>query len=352
MYRIGEAAKMLGLTPRTIRHYEDVGLIRPGHVGENKYRYYSEAEVVLLDGIAALARLGVPLTAIRDLLKGMEQEGLDEVQRVRRLLARQLAAVEEELKGLHDIREVIRQADFALELNRDKPLTLVKSVAMTLAVNRAALARWEDRWSFDEQAARYDEVTGRYTEGYNPHENYNQVLEFVAEMFARDAKVLDIGIGTGNLAQQLLKQGCDVLGIDQSREMLRIAREKLPQVSLLEANMLALPMANESVQGVASTYVLHHLEDQDKKLALQEMFRVLKPGGLLVLGDNMFFDTQSREDARRRLEEQGRGEDWEAVEDEHLANVTFLAGELEALGLGVGFKQMATYTWVVWGSKR
>jgi DNA-binding transcriptional MerR regulator len=163
MFRIGDVAKMLGLTPRTIRHYEDVGLIRPGHVGENNYRYYSEAEVVMLDGIAALARLGVPLAAIGELLKGMEQEGFGENQRIRRLLARQLATVEEELVRLQDIREVIRQADFSLELNRDKPLALVKSVAMTLAVNREALTRWEDRWTFDAQAARYDEVTGRYT---------------------------------------------------------------------------------------------------------------------------------------------------------------------------------------------
>lgn len=348
LLKIGDAAKKLGLTPRAIRHYEDIGLIKPHTVLESNYRLYSQRELVLLDCIGALAKLGIPLAQIKQLLSKSNEDKASDGKQVRQLLALQLQMVERNISKLQEIRDVIRQADFTLELNEDKPLELVRSIALTLEKNRVALEQWQDKWDFDHQAQSYDDVTGRTGLGYDPHENYQGVLSFVAQLAQGAELVLDAGIGTGNLAQELLKAGCKVIGLDQSREMLRKAKEKLPQVELLEGNVLALPLADHAVNAVASTYVLHHLEDDAKLLALTEMIRVLQPGGRIIIGDNMFFDVTAREQECLRLLNSGQHEDWEAIEDEHLANVVLIAEYLHKQGLKVEYSQLATYTWVVW----
>src|SRR5262249_50776372 len=60
-------------------------------------------------------------------------------------------------------------------------------------------------------------------------------------------RVLDVATGTGLVAAELIRQkGCTVVGLDQSPEMLAIARERLPRVELLQASAESLPFADES----------------------------------------------------------------------------------------------------------
>lgn len=69
-WSIGEVAKQSGVTSRTLRHYESIGLLLPSSTGTNGYRYYDEAALVRLQRILLLRELGVGLTAIADALAG------------------------------------------------------------------------------------------------------------------------------------------------------------------------------------------------------------------------------------------------------------------------------------------
>jgi MerR family copper efflux transcriptional regulator len=66
---ISQAAERAGMPPKTIRYYEEVGLIRPASRRRNNYRDYSEADVELLRFLGRARGLGFPIETCRELLE-------------------------------------------------------------------------------------------------------------------------------------------------------------------------------------------------------------------------------------------------------------------------------------------
>ncbi|MDX2211987.1 MAG: MerR family transcriptional regulator [Oculatellaceae cyanobacterium bins.114] len=66
--RIGELAKQAGVTPRTIRYYESLGLLGPSEREGKGFRYYTEAELERLEKIHAFKELGLTLDEIADVM--------------------------------------------------------------------------------------------------------------------------------------------------------------------------------------------------------------------------------------------------------------------------------------------
>ncbi|MFC4058326.1 MerR family transcriptional regulator [Planomonospora corallina] len=96
MWRIGRLAHMAGVSERTLRHYDAIGLLVPAAVDPvTGYRWYGAAELARLERIRGLRRLGLPLREIADLVDGPEEhlrEALiDTVAAIRRDIA-ELAA--------------------------------------------------------------------------------------------------------------------------------------------------------------------------------------------------------------------------------------------------------------------
>jgi DNA-binding transcriptional MerR regulator len=65
MYTVKQLSTLAGLTPRALRHYDQIGLLKPESYGENGYRYYSEGSVLRLQQILFYRELGLPLEEIR-----------------------------------------------------------------------------------------------------------------------------------------------------------------------------------------------------------------------------------------------------------------------------------------------
>jgi demethylmenaquinone methyltransferase/2-methoxy-6-polyprenyl-1,4-benzoquinol methylase len=94
--------------------------------------------------------------------------------------------------------------------------------------------------------------------------------------------VLDVATGTGAVAAELLRQkSCAVVGVDQSPEMLAVARGQLPAtVRLVEASAESVPFDDESFDGLTFTYLLRYVDDPGA--TLRELARVVRPGGTLA----------------------------------------------------------------------
>lgn len=93
--------------------------------------------------------------------------------------------------------------------------------------------------------------------------------------------VLDVACGTGDMVVELLKQGCIVTGVDLSEEMLAIAKVKAPTATYMIADAESLPFEDAAFDTVTCAFGVRnfvHLEQ-----GLQEMLRVLKPGGRMVV---------------------------------------------------------------------
>jgi ArsR family transcriptional regulator len=114
-----------------------------------------------------------------------------------------------------------------------------------------------------------------------------------------DWTVADLGCGTGDLAARLARQVRRVHAIDRSAAMLRAARRRvddLPNVTLHQAALDDLPLADGSCDAALLLLVLTYAEDVDPVLA--EAARVLRPGGRLVVVD---LATHGDDGLRRRL---------------------------------------------------
>lgn len=105
---IQDIARLAGTTSRTLRHYDDVGLLKPSRIGGNGYRYYDQAALVRLQRILLLRELGLGLPAIAEVLKGQTdttqalRTHLTWLKREEQRLSRQIQSVETTIHKLDE----------------------------------------------------------------------------------------------------------------------------------------------------------------------------------------------------------------------------------------------------------
>lgn len=115
------------------------------------------------------------------------------------------------------------------------------------------------------------------------------MLERVGENLPEGGTAVDFGCGTGTFAIALAAQRPDaeVIGVDGDPEILARARAKdgADAVEWEEGLAQEVPLADESADVVTMSLMLHHLLPDDKRAALAEARRLLKPGGRLNVAD-------------------------------------------------------------------
>ncbi len=280
---IKEAADRLGITPRAIRFYEKKGLLSPAKQESNRYRTFSDPDIWRLQTIVSLREAGMTLSDIKQALEKWEVNGMEELQYYLELQRSIL------MSEWLQLRQILETADRMIELLKDEralPLEHIFGLASASKRLREQRDNWKDRWDFNKLAPTHDE---RVAASAGNYADYGEALERIAGLIApmKGERGLDIGTGTGNLAGKLLERGCEMSGVDQSREMLRLCQAKHPGMETRLGNFLALPYLGEHFDFVVSSFAFHHLAGDQQRLALEEMDRVLKPAGRIAIADLM-----------------------------------------------------------------
>lgn len=137
----------------------------------------------------------------------------------------------------------------------------------------------------------FDRIAGRY-------DKFNHVMSMNFDKSWRKKAIkalkpvgdlLDVAIGTGDLTIEILNRGKAqrVVGLDLSREMMKVGEQKMAELGYSDrvrfdyGSALEMPYDNEEFDAVTCAYGVRNFSDLDK--GLREMYRVLRPGGQLVI---------------------------------------------------------------------
>jgi len=109
----------------------------------------------------------------------------------------------------------------------------------------------------------------------------NTCVKFGA--FSKGNKIVDIGCGSGASTNELRKRQLDCFGVDQRNDLIEQARGYYPQIQFQVGESDRLEIESDSLDGVLLSGAFHHLRNPVQ--CAQEVFRVLKPGGVFVAFD-------------------------------------------------------------------
>ncbi|MCW1922587.1 metalloregulator ArsR/SmtB family transcription factor [Luteolibacter arcticus] len=139
----------------------------------------------------------------------------------------------------------------------------------------------------DKTRAYFDELAGRFGKDYVPGRSWKGLAEALLKV-TNQGVVADLGAGEGTLAQMLARQAERVIAVDLSPKMVEFGselarRHELPNLEYRLGDIEDPPLDDASVDLAFLSQALHHAGTPEK--ALQQAFRIVKPGGRLVVLD-------------------------------------------------------------------
>jgi SAM-dependent methyltransferase len=141
------------------------------------------------------------------------------------------------------------------------------------------------------EQTNFDAIAGIYDDVFPPHiiEHYlrrraSYVLRHAA---TQDQSALDVGAGTGLLAERLSDLGLGVVALDPFPQMLGRLRQRRPEIETIVAHGDAIPFPDGVFDLTYSVAVMHHIAEPARvRRTLTEMVRVTRPGGRILVWDH------------------------------------------------------------------
>jgi SAM-dependent methyltransferase len=133
----------------------------------------------------------------------------------------------------------------------------------------------------------YDSAARAYAEHLATELDHKPLDRHLLNRFAEDMRgrgvVADLGCGPGHVAAYLHGQGVQIVGVDLSTGMIRVASQLNPGIEFRVGDMLRTDLPDSTLTGVVAFYSIVHISPSDLGPVFQEMRRILAPGGLALL---------------------------------------------------------------------
>lgn len=189
-----------------------------------------------------------------------------------------------------------------------------------------------DRWA---ENYDYDVRESDQAESY-PFAGYERVLDRIAVFVLAEpvGKMLDLGTGSGTLASRFYDAGWKISAVDFSEEMLKQARESMPEARFLIADFTkALPkeLDGEKFDFIVMTYAFHHLEYEKQADFLRSLLPLLIENGKILLGDISFETKEGFEKVKLQSGEEWDDEEFYPIVEELRAQLPDLHFEHEVI---------------------
>lgn len=153
-----------------------------------------------------------------------------------------------------------------------------------------------------------------------------------------EIKILDIGIGTGQLTYELYRKGGQIYGIDFSEKMIELARERMPKAKFYKFdfnNGIPQELKEIKFDYIVSSYAIHHIDNSQEVNFIKELKSILKNQGTIILADVAFKTRDKLEECKRNA-----GEAWD--DDEIYIVIEEIEPELNKEGWIVDYTQISS----------
>lgn len=145
---------------------------------------------------------------------------------------------------------------------------------------RADLGKSQDQVAamFDDVSSRYDVMNALLSGGMN----FVWLKALTNALAPKPSdRILDLAAGTGASSAEIARSGARVVACDLSAGMIEVGRNHHPDIEFIQGDAMDLPFEDQSFDAVTISYGLRNVPDP--KRALEEMARVVRPGGRLVV---------------------------------------------------------------------
>ena len=165
----------------------------------------------------------------------------------------------------------------------------------------------------------YNQIAAEYQANRHIFDNI-EVLEEFSSYLPSKARILDVGCGAEVPSARLLVQiGFEVVGVDFSSSMLRLARKSVPEATLIQEDMTRLGFRDNTFDGLVALYSIIHVPREMHTSLYQSFHRILKPDGLMLIcigsnewegedeyfGARMFWSEYNHEEAIQMVKNAG-----------------------------------------------
>lgn len=271
LYIIGEFAKKAGVTLRTLRYYDKIGLLKPSACNSAGHRLYSTQDFAKLQKILTLKFIGLSLEEIANIMKYDIND-----KDFKKSLEIQREIIDEKIQHMFMVRKAIEEAihmeDSDSTVNWDKFVNIINIINL----DKSWLEQYENASNL---RARI-----RIHELYSTNKTGWMEWFFKQLDIPDTSSILELGCGDASLWSKNfdnIPNGWNITLTDFSLGMLKDAKKNLEDKSkrfsfkIVDAH--SIPFETESFDVVIANHMLYHLSDIDT--ALSEIYRVLKPGG-------------------------------------------------------------------------
>ncbi|MBO0525476.1 methyltransferase domain-containing protein [Clostridium botulinum] len=303
LFTTGEFAKKAGVTIRTLRYYDKIGLLVPSSHNELGHRLYSKEDFGKLQKILTLKFIGLSLEDIANIMKyDLNHKDFKKSLEIQKeIMKKKIKHIQSIIKAIDEAADTI---DFNKEMDWDKFINIISAInsdknwtqqyenasnlRARIAIHELFSTNKEGwmPWFFKELKQELSMMSSNY-------KNYNKKIsnENISELSNLDLKqpnikILELGCGDASLWNKnfnYIPSNWEITLTDFSDGMLKDAKknlgEKRSRFNFKIVNAENIPFEEESFDVVIANHMLYHVPNINK--ALKEINRVLKSEGIL-----------------------------------------------------------------------
>lgn len=265
LYSTGEFAKMAGVTLRTIRYYDKIGLLKPTTILDNGYRRYCNHDLITLQKILSLKELGFSLEEIYPLIQEDNQDSFKESIKL------QTALINQKIKHLTNLKDSLKATERLINQKNIAWDKIIELIHLS-SIDDTIVTQYMNAKNLNTRIYLHDKFSVN-KQGWFP-------WIFAQIDFSTVYRLLELGCGNGKLWENnhYNLRNREIFLSDNSEGMIDEVRQKLGNdYNYIVADCQSIPFKNNYFDTIIANHMLFYLNDLDQ--GLLEITRVLKKGG-------------------------------------------------------------------------